>query len=121
MRGGGLGGGRTATRLDHNDGLGKPYFPRRRKESAGVADRLHIDDDASCARVIAEIVNQVAPANIRHRADGAENTEAHHLAEAPVQHRSTKGPALAEEADAPGASHSACESGIEPGVGTHDA
>ena len=76
VRGGGLGGGLGASGLDDDDGLGQRDFARGREERAGVADRFHVDDDALGARVVAEVVDEIAPAHIEHGADGDEGAEA---------------------------------------------
>ena len=80
MRSRGLCGPLGATRFDHNDGFGEGDFARRRKKSSRVPDGLHVDDDAFCMRVVAKIIDQVAPINIKHGTDGDERAEANVLA-----------------------------------------
>jgi hypothetical protein len=76
VRGRGPGGLLGATGLDDDDRLGERHLPRGRQEGARVADRLHVDDDALRARVVAEVVDDVAPADVEHRAEGGDGAEA---------------------------------------------
>ena len=97
-------------------GLVSATSRRRREERPGVADRLHVDDDALGVRVVAEVVDQVAPADVEHRPDRDERAEPDVLAQAPVEDRRAERPALAEEPDAAGPGHLAGERGVEPAV-----
>ena len=64
-----------------------------------IADRLHIDQDAVRVRVVAEVVDQVAPADVEHRAGGHARGEADVFREAPVEDRREQRAALAQERD----------------------
>ena len=50
-------------------------------------------------RVVAEVVDQVAPADVEHRADRDEGAEADVSSQAPVEDGGAERAALAEEAD----------------------
>ena len=56
-----------------------------------------VSDDL--VRVVREVVKQVAPANVEHRANGNERAESDILTEAPVENRRAQRAALAEEGD----------------------
>ena len=105
VRGGGLGGGSRASGLDDDDRLGERDLARGREERTGVADRLHVDDDGMGARIAAEVVDQIAPVHVQHRADGDEAAEADILTHRPVQHRGAQGAALADEGHVAGPRH----------------
>ena len=62
-------GRRRAANLYDDYGLGECDLPCRGKEGAGVADRLHVDDNAARAWIVAKVGNEVAPADIEHRSD----------------------------------------------------
>ena len=102
VRRGGLGGGLGAARLDHDDRLASAPPRAPPKEGAGVADRLHVDQDALRVRVVAEVVDQVAPADVEHRADGDEGAEADLLAQAPVEDGGASAPLWLRKATLPG-------------------
>ena len=51
--------------------------------------------------IVAEVVDQVAPADVQHGADGDEGAEADHLPQAPVQDGRAERAALAEKATLP--------------------
>ena len=91
------------------------------RNDRGVADRFHVDEDAARARVVAEVVDQVAPADVEHRADRDEGAEADVLAQAPVEHGRAERAALAEEGDVAGPRHGAGEGGVEAGQRVHHA
>ena len=94
-----LAAGLGAAGLDDDDRLGQRHLARGREERPRVADRLHVDDDAVGVRVVAEVVDQVAPADVEHRADRDEGAEADVLAQAPVEDGGAQGAALADEGD----------------------
>ena len=71
--------------------------------------------------IIAEIVNEIAPADIEHRAQGKKGAEADVFTKAPIQDRGAKGAALTDERNAAGASHACGKGRIEQRVGTHHA
>ena len=72
-------------------------------------------------RVVAQVINQVAPVDIEHGADGDEGAEADVFAQAPVENGGAEGAALAEEADGAGLGDGAGEGGVEAGLRHHDA
>ena len=100
VRGGRAAGRLAAPRLDDDDRLGQRHLARGRQERARVADRLHVDDDRARARVVAEVVDEIAPADVEHRAERDERAEADLLAQAPVEDRGQQRAALAQEGDA---------------------
>ena len=71
--------------------------------------------------IVAEVINQVAPVDIEHRADGDEGAEADVFAQAPVENGGAEGAALADEADGAGLGDGAGEGGIEAGMRHHHA
>ena len=111
--GGGLGGGGGAAGLDDDDRLGQRHFAGGGQERAGVADGFHVDDNAAGARIVAQMIDQVAPADIDHRTKRNKGAEADILLQAPIQDRGAERAALADESDAPGPGHVRGESGIE--------
>ena len=104
---------RRAPRFDDDDGLGQRHFARGREKRPGVADRLHIDDDAFGVRIVAEMVDQIPPAHIEHRAEGGKHAEADVFLQAPVQNRRAERAALADEGHAAGSRHVRREGGVE--------
>ena len=99
MRRGCLGRRFRPPRLEHDDRLGQRHLTRGRQERARIADRFHVNHDALGIRVITEIIDQVAPADIKHRADRDERTESDVRSEAPVEDGRAQGAALADETD----------------------
>src|SRR3954453_2361849 len=79
MRGCGMSRSRSAARLEHNDRFGKGNLTSSRQKGARIADRLHIEHDALCMGIIAEIIDQIAPANVEHGADRDKSAEANML------------------------------------------
>ena len=71
--------------------------------------------------IVAEVVDQVAPAHVHHRADRNERAEAHHFLEAPVQHRGAQRAALADEAHRAGPRDGGGEGGVQAGERAHHA
>ena len=117
VRGRGLGRLGRPTGLDDDDRLGQRDLARGRQEGARVADRLHVDDDAGRVRVVAEVVDDVAPADVEHRAERDDRAEAHVLGRAPVEHGGEQRAALADEADRPGAAMPAAKVAFRPPIG----
>ena len=72
MRRGGPGSAFGSAGFDHDDRLGIGYLASSREEGAGVADGFHVNDDALGVGIIAQIIDQVTPAHVEHRADGDE-------------------------------------------------
>ena len=99
VRRGGSSSGSRATRLDHVDGLAQRHLARRGDERASVADRLHVDHDRLRVRVVAEVVDQITPVHVHHRADRHERRVAQTLLQRPVQHGAHQRAALADERD----------------------
>ena len=121
MRGGGLGRGRGAPGLDHDDRLGQRDLARGGDEGARIADGLHVDHDAVGVRIVAEIIDQVAPVDVEHRADGDAGAEADVFAETPVEHGCEQRAALADEAHRAGARHGARKGCVQVRHGAHHA
>ena len=65
-----------AADLDHDDRFRERDFARGGKKRTRVADRFHVKQDAARVRIVAEMINQIAPVHIEHRADGDEGAEA---------------------------------------------
>ena len=108
-----------AAGLDDDDRLGQRHLARRRQEGPRVADRLHVDEDALGMRVVAEVVDQVAPADVEHRPDRDEGAEADVGPQAPVEDRGAEGPALAEEGDLARPGHGVGDRGVQAGHRAH--
>ena len=54
-------------RLDYNDWLIERNLARGREKRPRIPDRLHVNQDALRARIITQIINQIAPVHIQHR------------------------------------------------------
>ena len=91
------------------------------RNERGVADRLHVDDDAVGAGIAAEVVHQVAPVDVEHGADGDEGAEADILAQAPIEHGGTKCAALADEGDVARPRHGVREGRVQAAHRIHHA
>ena len=91
-----------------------------RNERASPID-LHVDDDAPGVRIVAEVVDEVAPADIEHRADRDERAEADVLSKAPIEDRGAQRAALADEPDATRPRHARREGRIHACVRAHHA
>ncbi len=119
MGSGCLGGGGGASGLDHDNRLAESYFARGGQEATSIADRFHVDHDRLGADIVAQVVDQVAPAYVHHGPDGHEGAEAHHLFQAPIQDRGAERAALADEADRTGPRDGGSEGGVHAGKGAH--
>src|SRR5215831_17740566 len=84
-----------------------------------VADRLHVDHDGAGARVVTEVVDEIAPADVEHRAERDERAEPHALPQAPVEDRRQQRAALTQEGHASRVGHAGREGGVEPGERAH--
>ncbi len=115
MRGGRLGRRRTASGLQHDDWLAQGHSARRRQKGARVADRLHIDNDALGLRIVPEVIDQVTPGHVQHRASGNEGAEAQPPLQTPVQDGGTQRATLTEEGHVTGQCHTGGEARVEPG------
>ena len=121
VRGSSFRGGFGVADFENDDGFGQSNFTRGGHERPRVPHGLHVADDALGVRVVAEVRDEVAPADIEHGADRDKRAEAHILAKAPVEHRRAKRPALAEECDAARLGHALRERRVEPRVRHHQA
>src|SRR5262245_65356832 len=72
-------------------------------------------------RIVAEMIDHVAPADVEHGAHGNKGAEADVLLEAPIEDGGEQGATLTDEADVSGPGHGGGERGVEPGARTHDA
>jgi len=104
---------RRATRLDDDDRLGQRHLARGGQEGARIADRLHVDQDRARAGVVAQVVDDVAPADIGHRPKRHDLREADALAGAPVEDGREQGARLGDEADRSCGSHFCGEGGVQ--------
>src|SRR5262249_2747989 len=84
--------------FDNDDWFATIYFSGCGEEGSSISYGFHVDDDALRLLVAAQIINEITPANINHRADGDKGAEANVFAHAPIQHRRTQGTALADKA-----------------------
>jgi hypothetical protein len=75
MRSGGFRRSSGSADFDGDDRFRERDFPRSRKKRTRVADRLHVEQDAARVRIVAEMINQIAPVHIGHGADGNEGAE----------------------------------------------
>ena len=72
-------------------------------------------------RIIAKVIDQVAPTHIQHRACRDDCTEAHLLTLAPVEDRGQQRSALAEKGDTPRSRHILGKGGVETDRRIHHA
>ncbi len=107
--------------LDDDDRLLERHLARRRQKRARVADRFHVEHDALGARIVAQVVDQIAPTHVEHRPDRHERRKANVLGERPVQDARQQRPALADERDRSRLRHVARERRVESVAGPHDA
>ena len=117
--GGGERGRRRASRLDHDDRLLQRDRPRRGEERTRVADRLYIDEDALRMRVAGQVVDQIAEADVQHRAQRGKGREAHVRFQAPVEDGSEQRAALAQKGHVALVRHRTGKRGVEPRAGVH--
>src|SRR4029078_13524729 len=87
---------------------------------ARVTNRLHVADDAFGLWIVAQVMDEVAPAHIEHRTDGDEGAESDIRFEAPVQNRGAERATLADEPDVPAPRHSFREGRVQAAIGRHD-
>src|SRR5581483_2199748 len=102
-------------------GFRERHLARRRQKGPDIAHRFHVQQDAAGGRVIAEVINEVAPSHIQHRAGGDKCTEAHLFPQAPVEDGRAQGPALAQERDVAGSRSLLRERGVQADGGIHQA
>jgi hypothetical protein len=115
---GSLGSSLGASRLDDDDRFGQRHFAGSGEERPGVADRFHVDDDALGVRIVSQIIDEVAPVHVQHRADRDEGTEADVLAQAPVEDGGAQRAALADEAHTAAPGDRAGKGRVQPVVGS---
>src|SRR5438552_17871335 len=102
MRRGGLGGLLGTAGFNHDDGFVQRYFSRGGEKRARVADRFHVDHDAARVRIVAQVIDQIAPTYVEHRTGRDEGAEADLLTQAPVENGGTHRAALADEGERAG-------------------
>ncbi len=117
---GSAGSGLGASGFDHDDRLAESNLARRRKERSRVAHRLHVNENALGVGIVAEVINEIAPADIEHRAGRNDRAEAHVLLLAPIENRRLQCAALAEESHAAFFRHGLREGGVEADRGIHE-
>src|SRR2546423_15372136 len=86
-----------ASSLDDDDRFVQRNFAGGRDKRSRVTYRLHVHDDAVSARVIAQIVDEVTPADVQHRTYRHKGAEADRLLLTPIQNCRAQCAALAEE------------------------
>ena len=118
MGGGGLGGGLGAAGFDDDDGLGEGHFAGGGQEGAGVANAFHVDDDALGVRIVAEVGDQIAPADIQHGAQGDEGAEADVFLQAPIENGGAEAPLWLMKPTLPGRAMSAAKVAFNLAAGT---
>ena len=111
---------RGAARLHDDDRLRQRDLARRREEGARVADGLHVQDDRVGLGVVAEVVDEVAPADVGHRAERHDAAEADALTQAPVEDRRDERAALADERHPSSPGQRRREGRVQAGHGAHD-
>ena len=119
VRGGCLARSLCATSFQNDNRSAQGDFPGGGEERPRISDGLHIDDDARGLRVAPQVVEQITPADIHHRAYRDKGTEPNVLVQTPIQHSGAEGPTLANEGDMAGAGHVAGKGGIETGQRVH--
>ncbi len=119
MRSGGLGCPFGAPGLDDNNRLGQRDFTGGREKRPCIADRFHVDDNALGAWIIAQVMDQIAPADIQHRTDGDKGSETHILLEAPVKNGRAQRAALTDEANLAGARNGVGKGGVHAAQAVH--
>ena len=118
---GGFRGGFRATGLDDDDWFGQGDFARGGKKRARIADGFHVDDNAFGVRIIAKMINQIAPAHVEHGTERDERTKTDVLLQAPVEDCRAKRAALADETDAPRLRHVRRKRRVKFCAGNHHA
>ena len=107
------------TSFENDNWFGQGNFPGSGEERTRIANGLQVDDDARGLRVATQIINQIAPANVDHRANGDKGAEPNVFTQAPIQHGRAKSTALADETNMARPSHSAGKGGVESGQWAH--
>src|SRR6266540_5597919 len=109
------------TGLDDDDRFGQSDFAGSGKETPGVSNGFHVNDDTLGVRIITQIVDQIAPIHIEHRADGDEVAKPYILAQTPIEDRGAQRAALADKANATAARDCGCKGCIQTTYRAHDA
>ena len=107
--------------LDDDDRFTERHFAGGREERRCLTHRLHVDHDGARMGIVAQVVDQIAPSNVQHRADGDKSAETHLFSKAPIQNGGAQGAALADEGDIPRTGNGRRERGVEPRYRAHDA
>ena len=108
--------------FDDDDRLVERHFARGGEEGAGVADGFHVDDDGlRVLRVVAQVIDQVAPADVHHGADGDEGAEADHFRRLQSRTAVQRAPLWLMKPTDAGARDGGGEGGVQAGERAHDA
>ena len=95
VRRGGFRGGLGAAGLDDDDRFRQRHFARGGQKRPRIANGFHVDDNAFRIRIVAEMINQIAPADIEHGAKRDERAKADIFLQAPIENRRAERAALA--------------------------
>ena len=85
--------------LDRDDWFRKRNFACSGKKRTRVAHRFHVKQNAARVRIVAEMINQIAPVHIGHGTDGNERAEPELGRSAPIENRRAKRAALTDKPD----------------------
>src|SRR6266542_2389217 len=107
--------------FDQDDRLIQGDLARRGKERTRIPDGFHVKDNTAGARVITEIIDQVAPPHIQHRADRKEGAEAHHFTKAPIEDGGAERATLTDEGHVSRARDRIRKSCVQSGKWAHNA
>ena len=105
--------------LDDDNWFRKRNLTRSRKKRARVAHRFHIKQNAARVRIVAEMINQIAPVHIGHGTDGNERAEPELCRPAPIENRRAKRAALTDESNIARQCQRVCERRVQTDVGQH--
>jgi hypothetical protein len=106
-------------RLDYDHRFSQRYFARGGEKRPGIADRLHVKENALSVRIIAKVVNQVSPSHIQHGVSRNDSAEPHLLQLTPIQ--SQQGSTLAQKGYIAGPRRILGEGGVQADDRIHDA
>jgi len=113
VRGGDRGRRREAPGLEGEDRLGAGEGACGGHERPRPADRLDVEQDRAGLLVLAEVVDEIAEADVEGVAERDEVGEADTLVARPVEHRGAERSGLREEGDLAVARHRGAEAGVE--------
>src|SRR5690625_7450572 len=105
------------TSFQYDNRLLQRYLARGGKEVTDGRDRLHIKENARGLRVVTEVIDELAPADVGHRACGDDRRKAHVAASAPIQYRRQQRATLRYQCDIAWASFSRNERRRQPDRG----